>query len=125
LTYLAALLAAFFFAVALRAMKLVPLASKALATAGAAARTMKDPALSEDVKAVAARRAALDLMRQSASMSFRAVGAAAAGVLPVAAFSAAGLTSWATVGHVLSTWPGIAAACGATLIAFIRLPPWR
>jgi hypothetical protein len=120
--YTAALLAAICFALVLRLLRIVPLASSAIARAADAARTMKDTAMSDADKERAARATSLALLGSCAAIAVRGVAAAAASAALLALFHLTGLARWTATTAFLASWPGIALASAAMVVAaFPRL----
>lgn len=122
MTYIAALLVASCFVIALTLLGLAPIAAKVIETAGSAVKSMRDPALNDLAKEKAARNASRTLMGSFLSMTGRTAIAFVASLLPLAIFDATGLARWSAVTHVLATWQGILLATGVTVLVYLVRP---
>jgi hypothetical protein len=114
--YTAALLAAVCFALVLRLLRIVPIASAAIARATDAARTMRDTAMSDADKERAARVTSLALLGSCAAIAARGTAAAAASAVLLAMFHLTGLARWTATTAFLASWPGIALASAAVVV---------
>jgi hypothetical protein len=119
--YLAAVLAASCFIIALKAMGILPIAAGALQTTRAAALAVKDGGLSDDEKERLLRKASLTLMRTFASIAVRGLGAIAVSMIPLLVFDSSGLADMTAVVNWFATWQGILLTSTAMTAAyFIR-----
>ena len=122
MTYVAALLVAFCFVIALRLLGLAPIAAKVIETAGSAAKSMRDPALSDLAKEQAARKASRTLMGSFLSITGRTAIAFVAPLLSLGVFDVTGLAQWSEVTRLLATWQGILLASGVAVFAYFVGP---
>jgi len=106
-TYVAAVLAAACFGLALRWLGVVAVARRVVATSREAAECIRDPALSDLEKEKMVQGASLSLMRGFLSILARGVGAFGLAALLLLALDAVGAARAADVTHWLATWQGI------------------
>jgi hypothetical protein len=120
---IAAVIAASFFIIALRAMAIPAITLGVIANGREAARVMTDKSLGDDEKERRLQKASVEMMRAFGSITLRAAAALAVGVVPLIALQAAGIAEMTTVGHALATWQGIVLTGAAmTAVYFVRGP---
>lgn len=109
-------------------LRVVPVASKALATVHQAAADLRDPALDDEAREKAARQGALFLFGSFASILWRSLAALAAALVPIYAGDFLGLASGEAVFAFLARWEVIVAATAVICAGFYvkgRLWPGR
>lgn len=108
--YLAAFLTVTVFVVALWRLGIVPEATEAIAVSRNSAKSIRDPALSDEDKERLVRRASLTLLRGFLAITWRGAAAVGISLLPMLAFDVAGLADFRAVADFLATWEAIVVA---------------
>lgn len=117
--YLAAFLTLTVFVIALWMFGIVAAAAQAVAISRNSIRIIRDPALSDDDKERALRRASLTLFGSFLSITARGAAAFGASLLPMVAFDAAGLARFSKVADFLVTWQAILIASVMMTLAYL------
>ena len=105
--YLAAFLTVTIFVIALWMFGIIAVAAKAVEVSRASAKTIRDPALSDEDKERRLQRASLALLGGFCSISARAAAAVGVSLVPMLAFDLAGLATFWNVADFLATWEAI------------------
>ena len=105
--YFAAFLTVTIFVIALWMFGIISVAIKAVEVSRESARTIRDPALSDEDKERTLQRASLTLLGSFLSITARAAAAIGASLLPMLAFDVAGLAPFWNVADFLATWEAI------------------
>ena len=107
------------FLVGFRVSGVVPAATRAIGTAHAAATIMRDPALPDDDKEVAVRKAGVSLLASAVSILVRGFGAVLAALVPVVLADLLGLADSAEVLAFLARWDVILATSAGLAVAWL------
>lgn len=121
---LAAVVAASFFMIALRAMAIPAITARVIATGREAAGVIGDKRLGDEEKERLLQKASIGMMRAFGSITARSAVAVAAALVPLLALQAVGVAEISTVGRALATWQGILlTGVAMTAVYFVRVRP--
>jgi hypothetical protein len=114
------------FLVGFRLSGIVPAATRAMATAQAATAVMRNPALTDEHKEVAVRKAGLSLLASSLSILLRGLVAVLVAVVPIVLADLLGLADAEASLTFLTRWEVIlATSAGLTAVWLIVVAVWR
>lgn len=121
--YAAAILAASFFMLALRALQIPAITGRVVATGREAAQVMGDRVMDDADKERLLQGASLRMLGAFASISLRTVLSVVAALVPLLALHAAGVTELTAVGETLASWQGIAVTgLAMSVVCLVKVP---